>query len=238
LGVGSISGNFVFNMTGADLSPSHGFTVIGIGQVNGDGLGGASLNLDEVSNGSVVATGTNTIPGGTFTASPTDNGMGVLTFGNGKKFSVALLSQNSGFLLEGTQASPGSNVIFGAFDPQKAPVGGFVDGTLSGLYGFGSVRPASTNSDVEVGSLTATTNANPSSLSGKIDHSSGLGSCSSNCLQTDQLISATYSVDANGRITITNSGGGTAVGWFYNRNRPVFLSGTSDANGTVRSAHH
>ena len=238
LGVGSISGNFVFNMTGADLSSSHGFTVVGVGQVNGDGLGGASVKLDEVSNGSIVARGTDTIPGGTFTVSPNDNGMGVLTFGNGKKFSVALLSHNSGFLLEGTQASPGSNIIFGAFDPQKVPAGGFVNGTLSGQYVFGSVRPASTNSGVEVGSLTATTITNPASFGGNIDHSDGLESCGSNCLQTDQSISAMYSVDAAGRITITSSGGGPAVGWFYNQNRPVFLSETSNANGTVLAAHH
>jgi hypothetical protein len=231
---GSLSGNMVFNMTGADLSPSHSFTVTGIGQVNGDGLGGASLKFDEVSNGIVVAKGTDTIPGGSFTVSP--NGMGVLNFGNGKSFSVAMGAQNSGFLLEGTQASPGSNIIFGASDPQKAPrFGGFVDGTLSGLYGFGSVRPASANSGVEVGSLTATTN--PSSFSGKTGRSSGAG-CNTGCLAIDQLLSATYSVDANGRITITGSGGGPAVGWFYNQNRPVFLSDTSDKNGTVLAAHH
>jgi hypothetical protein len=238
LGVGSISGNFVFNMTGADLSPSHSFTVTGIGQVNGDGLGGTSVKLDEVSNGSIVAKGTDTIPGGTFTVSPNDNGMGVLTFGNGKLFSVALVSPNSGFLLEGTEASPGSNVIFGAFDPQVVPAGGFVDGTLSGLTFIDTVRPASTNSSVEVGSLTATTTTTPSGLTGTIDRSDGLRSCSTNCLQTDQSISATYSVDANGRITITSFGGGPAVGWFYNQHRPVFLSDTTDANGTVLGAHH
>jgi hypothetical protein len=240
-GPDSLNGNLVFNMTGGDLSSSHSFTVTGVGLVHGDGLGGASVKFDEVSNGSVVARGNDTISGGSFTVSP--NGMGMLTFGSGstaKLFSIAMDYQNGGFLLEGTQASPGNNIIFGASDVQVTPAGGFVDGTLSGLSLFGSVRPASTNSGVEVGSLTATAsaNANPSSFSGKIDRSDGGGSCSSNCIQSDQAISGTYNVDPNGRITITNSGGDTAVGWFYNKNRPVFLSSTSDVNGTVRSAHH
>jgi hypothetical protein len=240
-GPGSLNGNMLLNMTGADLSPSHSFTVTGIGQVNSLGTGDASIKLDEVLNGNVVAKGTDPISGGSFAVSP--NGRGVLTFGTGstaKKFSVAMIAQNGAFLLEGTQDSPGSNLIFGTFDPQRAPLGGFVDGTFSGLYVFRSVRPASTNSGVESGSLTATptTNANPSSLSGKIDHSDGLESCSSNCLQTDQAISGTYSVDANGRITITSSGGGTAVGWLSNQNRPLILSDITDANGTVLSAHH
>jgi hypothetical protein len=149
---------------------------------------------------------------------------------------------NSGWLLEGTQASPGSNVIFGGFTAQRAPAGGFVDGTFSGLHNIGSFRVASPKSDLEVGSLTATTTTSPASFSGKIDHSDGLGSCSSNCLQTDQPISANYSVDANGRIVITfgaGTGGGTAVGWFRNQGRTaVILSDTSDANGTILTAHH
>jgi len=240
-GPGSLSGNSVFNMSGADLSTSHSFTVIGVGQVNGDGLGGASVKLDEVSNGSVVATGTNTISGGSFAVLP--NGMGVLTFGTGstaKWFSVAMDGPNSGWLLEGTQASPGSNVIFGGFVPQRAPAGGFVDGTFSGLHNIGSFRVGSPKSDVEVGSLTATTTTSPASFSGKMDHSSGAG-CNTGCLATDQPISATYSVDANGRIVITfgaGTGGGTAVGRLRNQGRTaVILSDISDANGTVLGVH-
>jgi hypothetical protein len=233
---GSLSGNAVFSMTGVDLSTSHNFTVTAAGQVNGDGLGGSSVKLDEVSNGSVVFTGTNTIPSGSFSASA--NGMGVLTFGTTRAFSVAMYGQNAGFIMEGTQASPPSpgNVLVGDMQPQTAPPSpGFVDGTFSGLYAIGADRPASTNSGVDVGSVTATTSTNPASFSGKTDHSSGAG-CSTSCLTADQTVSATYAVDGNGRVVITlspASGGGTAVGWLNDNKNAVALSDTSGSNGKI-----
>jgi hypothetical protein len=241
-GLDTLSGNTVFNMSGADLSTSHSFTVIGVGQINSDGLGGVNVKLDEVSNGSVVATGTNTISGGSFAVLP--NGMGVLTFGTGSTarwFSVAMDGPNDGWMLEGTQASPGGNVLTGNFRTQLAPRGGsFVDGTFSGLHNIGSSRVGSTKSDLEVGSLTATTTTSPASFSGKTDHSNGAG-CNTGCLATDQPTSATYSIEANGRIVITfgaGTGGGTAVGWFANKGlSAVILSNTSDPNGTILGEH-
>ena len=236
-GTGSLSGNGVFSMVGADLSANHNFTVTGVAQVAGDGLGGASVKLDEVSNGSVVATGTNIIPGGSFVVSP--NGMGVLTIGSGgtiQKFSIAMYDQNSGFLLEGTAASPGGNVLTGELRSQIAPTGGFVDTTLSGEYIIGTNRQASPKSAFEVGLvMTPTLQTSPPSFSGKIDQSNGAG-CNSSCLSSNQAVSATFSVDPNGRITITptSGGGGPAVGWFVRRGNGFWIiSDTSDANGTI-----
>jgi hypothetical protein len=234
----SLSGNAVFYLIGADLSTNHSFTVAGVGQVAGDGLGSATVELDEVSNGSVVATGTSPISGGSFTVSP--NGMGVLTIGSGgtaQKFSVAMYDNNFGNMLEGTAASPGSNVIIGEFRAQTAPVGGFVDGTFSGPYIIGTNRQASGSSTFEVGTVTTPapqTTPFPS-FSGTIDRSSGAG-CSTNCLTANQAVSATFSVDANGRFTIapTSGGGGPAIGWFRNKGNGFWIiSDTSDKNASI-----
>jgi hypothetical protein len=236
-GNGSLSGNGVFSMVGADLSANHNFTVTGIAQVTGDGLGGASVKLDEVSNGSVVATGTNTISGGSFAVSL--NGMGVLTIGSGgaaQKFSIAMYDQNSGFLLEGTAASPGGNVLTGELRSQIAPTGGFIDTTFSGPYIIGTIRQASPKSAFEVGLvMTPTPQTNPPNFSGTIDRSNGAG-CNTGCLSSNQAVSATISVDPNGRITITptSGGGGPAVGWFVRKGNGFWIiSDTSDANGTI-----
>jgi hypothetical protein len=235
---GSLSGNAVFYMIGADLSSNHSFTVAGIGRVTGDGNGAASVMLDEVSNGSVVATGTSTISGGSFTVSP--NGMGVLTIGSGgtaRKFSVAMYDQNFGNMLEGTAASPGSDLIIGEFRAQIAPVGGFVDGTFSGPYMIGTNRQASGSSTFEVGTVTTPTPQTTPlpSFSGTMDRSSGAG-CNTNCLTANQGVSASFSVDANGRFTITptGGGGGPAIGWFRNKGNGFWIiSDTTDKNASI-----
>jgi hypothetical protein len=229
-------------MAGADLGPLHSYTVTAAGRVSGDGLGGASAMLDEVSGGSVLSTGTNTIPGGSFTVSP--NGMGVLTVGSGagaKTSSIAMFDQNSGYMLEGTAASPGSHVLTGSLRPQTAPAGGFVDGTLSGTYVFGVHNQASGASAFEVGSvMTPTPQSNPAGISGLTDETSGAG-CTTGCLASNEAVSATYNVDANGRITIAMPGltGGMSVGWFLKvGNRFISISDISDAYATILSANH
>jgi hypothetical protein len=241
--LGALNGNAVFYMFGADLRASHSFTVNSAGQIAGDGLGGANVKLDEVSDGSIIAAGTNTIPGGSFAVSP--SGMGVLTIGTGagaKSFSVAMYDQNAGVLLEGTAASPGSNVLIGAFESQTIPAGGYVDGILSGLYVLGTHLTASSYTNFDVGSvMTPTPQTSPAGFSGKTDHINGAG-CTTACISSNQAVSANYSIDANGRITmiLTSGAGGTAVGWFVvkNGNRFFFISDTGNANATILSANH
>jgi hypothetical protein len=236
--VAALSGNAVLFMAGADLSTSHGFSVTDAGQVNSHGTGDASVMLDEVSIGGVVHLGTNIIPGGSFSVTP--NGMGVLTVGSGasaQSFSIAVFNQNSGFLLDGTATTPGSHVRTGSLRPQRAPaVGGFVDGTFSGVYVFGIHNQASASSLFGVGSvMTPTPQTNPPGFSGKIDDTSGAG-CNTGCLFSSQVVSGTYSVDANGRITIPMLGltGGPSVGWFVNTGkRLILISNTNDAFGTI-----
>ena len=198
--------------------------------------------LDEVSDGSAWCMGNTTISGGSFAVSP--NGMGVLTIGPGacaKSFSIAMFDQNSGYMLEGTAASPGSHVLTGSLRPQTAPAGGFVDGTLSGAYVFGVHNQASGNSTFEVGSvMTPTPQTNPAGFSGLTDETSGAG-CNTGCLSSNEAVSATYNVDANGRIAIAMPGltGGMSVGWFLNMGRRfTSISDTSDAYATILNANH
>jgi hypothetical protein len=238
----ALNGNAIVFMVGADIGQLHSYTVAAAGQVTGDGLGGSSAMLDEISDGSALCTGNTPIPGGSFAVSP--NGMGVLTIGPGacaKSFTIAMFDQNSGFMLEGTAASPGKNVLTGSLRPQTAPAGGFLGGTFSGAYVFGIHNQASTNSIFEVGSvMTPTAQTNPASFSGMTDGISGAG-CITDCLSAGQAVSTTYSVDANGRMTIAMPGlsSGAPVGWLLNMGkRFIAISNTSDAYGTILSANH
>jgi uncharacterized repeat protein (TIGR01451 family) len=234
-GNGSLNGIAVFSMTGGDLSSNHAFTSTAVGEVNGDGTGLSSAMIDEVSNGVQVNVGTALITGGSFSGSA--NGMSVLTIGATRSFSVAMYDQSAGFLLEGRAVSPGSNVLVGDMQPQTAPTGGFANGTFSGLYSFGSDQPASTDSTVDVGSGTAAPNTSPASFSGMSDESNG-AFCSTNCLITDQTVSQTYSVDGNGRITVTHLiAGGMSVGWLFDNKNVVVIGSTSAQNGTIVKLH-
>lgn len=239
LGVSSLNGNAVFNLSGIDLGAGHNFTVNAVGQMNSDGAGGVTVMMDEVSNGSVIAAGTNTISGGSLTVSP--NGMGTVTFGAGsaaKVFSVVMDALDDGFLLEGTHASPGTNVLTGNFRQQVAPPGGtFIDGTFAGTHNIGPFRTgSSTKSAFRVGSAVANASTTPGSLNGTMNITSGAG-CSTNCLTSDQPLTATYSIEPDGRVTITfgpGTGQGMSVGWLANKGRSGwFLSDTADPNGTL-----
>jgi hypothetical protein len=234
-GAGTLDRNAIVQMTGADLSSAHDYTDVAVGRINSDGAGHTTVNLDEVSNGSVSATGTNQITGGAFTVSA--NGMGSISFGATRFFSVAMIGNNSGFILEGTQAntpSPG-HILVGDFEPQAQPgAPGFNATSFAGLYAIGDDHPASTNSVNFVGSITANPSAAPPSFAGKTDSSTG-APCLTNCLTTDQTFAATYSVDTLGRTTvaITSSGGGTPVGWLLGNTDFDFLSGTSGLDVTI-----
>jgi hypothetical protein len=179
--------------------------------------------MDKISNGSAVNTGTTAITGGTFAVSA--NGMGSLTIGSGgsaQAFSVAMTGTNSGFIIEGTQASPGINVMAGLMEPQTAPGGGFTNSAASGSFIEANAYPSVTNAKVEVGSITFTPGSPSGTLSGTSDKSNGL-TCGSNCLVLNKSISSTYTVDTNGRITLSSSGG-SMVGWLRDTTHGAVLS--------------
>ena len=221
--VASLNGNSVFSMTGGDVA-TNSFTVTSAGRVTGVGTGSnVSTLLDKISNGSTVSTGTTAITGGTFAVSA--NGMGSLTIGSGgsaQAFSVAMIGTNSGFIMEGTQASPGTNVMAGLLEPQTTPGGGWTNSAASGLYTEVNMFPTVTNAKVEVGSITFTPGSPSGSLSGTSDKSTGL-TCANSCLQLNKSISTTYSIDANGRFTLVSSGG-SLIGWLRDTTHGAGLS--------------
>jgi IPT/TIG domain len=234
----------VFQMTGADLSSNHAFTETAVGLIVNNS-GAVTVDLDDVRAGSAIAIGAHGIPNGSLNISA--NGMGSITIGSctcfsssPAAFSVAMYGPSAGFILEGTQASvpSPSTVLIGDFGPQTTPTGGFVDGTFSGLYIIGTDHPAATSSDNFVGSLTANPTPVPASFSGKTDLSAG-SPCTTNCLATDQAVTATYMVDGNGRITITltSGGGGAPVGWLRDTKNADVLSDPSSLNGTILKVH-
>jgi uncharacterized repeat protein (TIGR01451 family) len=235
----------VFQMSGADLSSNHAYTEIAVGRIV-NSSGAVTFDLDDNRGGNVIAIGAHGIPNGTINISA--NGMGSITIGSctcfssaPAPFSVAMYGPNAGFILEGTQASvpSPSTILIGDFQPQTTPSGGFVNGSFSGLYIIGVDHPTSTDSDNFVGSINANPNSSPPSFTGT-DDTSSLAGCMTNCLSADQAFSATYSIDVNGRETITlgsGTGGGTIPGWLIDTKNAVILSDTSSANATVIKAH-
>ena len=218
----SLNGNSFFSATGGDIA-LNSYSVIEAGVVTGSGTGSSvSTLMDKISNGTTVSTGTTAITGGTFAAS--SNGIGVLTIGTGgaaQPYSVAMYNTNAGFLLEGTQASPGANVITGLMQPQVTPGGGFGNSSVSGLFIDGNAFPSDTYAKVSAGSLTLTSGSPTGTASGTSDASQGL-SCGGSCLQSNGSISGTYSIDSNGRITVNTQD--TVFGWLLGTSHGVLLS--------------
>jgi len=80
---------------------------------------------------------------------------------------------------------------------------------------------------VEAGTVTLTPGATPSpTVIGTNDRSGGLN-CTA-CLITANPINGTYSVDSNGRISITTSDG-TIFGWMRDATHGVLLNNETDA---------
>ncbi len=214
--VGSLNGKAFFSMTGVD-TVANSYAVLAAGQITGNGTGSSvSTLMDKISNSTTVSTGTTPITGGTFAVS--SNGMGTLTIGS-EVFSIAMYGTNAGFLLEGNQASPGVNVMTGLMEPQTAPGSGFGTSAASGLFVVGNVYPADTNTRNEAGSLTFTPGTN--FLSGNSEQSFGPAECNGNCLMLGTTNSVAYSIDANGRITVTDTR--SVFGWMRDTTHGVLL---------------
>lgn len=234
----------VFQMTGADLSSAHGFTDTAVGLIVNQS-GAVTFDMDEIRQAGVEATGTHGIPNGSLSIGA--NGLGTITVGNSSAFgaisapfSVAMYAPNAGFIVEGSQAlapTPGT-ILVGDFGPQTAPAGGFVDGTFSGTYIFGTDHPAAISSPQVVGSLsTPGVQTSPASFSGKLDGSTGNG-CATNCLVPGQAGAATYTIDANGRmvVTFTSPTTETAIGWLLDSKTVVLISNVNSLVATILKA--
>lgn len=241
-------GTGAFFATGADLSANQGFTVSVAGLTNIPSVGTAFV--DEISNGSALYANQLMVPtytcwGGIGIGGCLSGPMGTITLtpnpassGTPLTFTAAQFG-NGAFLLEGTQAAPGTNLLMGEEFPQAVPGSGFGNSTINGKqFGIGTLYPASTHSTVTVGAATATGGSPappmpppPIDFSGAEDSSLGLG-CAAGCVVRGNPVAAQYSIDLHGRITF-NFGQGVIPGWLFGATDGVFLDLPTTVNSTV-----
>jgi hypothetical protein len=132
-----------------------------------------------------------------------------------------MAAPNTALMLEGTAAGPGHDTQTGILQAQTGG-GTFSTSSVTGTFIFGSDEPATTATGLDVGTVTITS---PGNITITQDSSNTGG------LQSDKVMTGTYTMSANGRgdITITSGGSGTAVIYLYNTNKAVVMPrGQSD----------
>jgi len=215
----SANGNAIFNVTGADADVAGGANVT-IGQVTADGQGNLSGILDQ-NEGGTISTG---IP---FTGkySIASNGRGTLTFvinpTTSRPFTFYVADTNAVFLLEGTPATPGSDVQQGFVEPQAT--GPFDDSTIAGKWAGSTGAPPAPSVRNSSGAFTF--DGTLDAFSGTIDETL----FSSPFEIPDEAITGSYATTAVGRasVTLTSGGGGNGVIWIVSANRFVLLLSTN-----------
>lgn len=207
----------VLAITGSDSS-----SVAAVGLITPDGAGNATGLVDVNDSGTIA---TNSAFTATYTIAA--NGRGEFDFVTNplgaKPEMFYMVSPNKAFLLEGTVATPGSEVTAGTFEGQSG--GPFSDSSLSGAFAGGTFAPGAIAVTDETGEFTADGAGN---LAGTADQSSASG------LLPDNAVTGTYSVAGNGRttVTVTSTGGGTAVLYFLS---PTKVVGISESPGALPS---
>jgi len=129
--------------------------------------------------------------------------------------SIVMVAPNTALMLEGNATTPGHDAQTGLLQPQTGG-GTFTTASLSGTLIFGSDEPAKTTVSVDVGTIAITS----SGVFTITEDSSSTGG-----LQSNQVMTGTYTMATNGRgdITITGGGSGTAVIYLYNANKAVVM---------------
>lgn len=182
-----------------------------LGLLTTDGAGNGMISLDENNGGTLTQ---QQMYQGTYSVS--SNGLVSLTgFGNGPPPLFYLVDKNEAFVL-----GQDSSVASGFLVPQGgAP---FSNATAIGNYWGGSYMPVTLNVTDSVTWAFADGNGN---LNGTNTFSGPLGTSSAD-------FSATYSVDATGRITLTNNGTLDAILYVISPTRVALLPAT-DPNPSV-----
>ncbi len=206
----SVTGSVIFALTGFDSSHGITNTIVGLATSAGTGTftGFGDQEADAAPLVNVAVSGTIVIGA---------NGLGTLQITSPAVLvptSIVMVAPNTALMLEGTQTGPGKDTQTGILQPQTA--GPFTTGSLVGTFIFGSDEPATTATDVEVGTVAITS---PGFITITQDSSNTSG------LQPNTVMTATYTMAANGRgdITITSGGSGTAVIYLYSANKAVVM---------------
>ncbi|MGA9472507.1 MAG: Ig domain-containing protein, partial [Terriglobales bacterium] len=187
----SLDGNAIMGMQSIDTSGSSPVGDVTGGIFNATGSGTYSLSFDDNDGGIGSAVSVS----GTYSVAP--SGRVTLTGGTPSPV-LYLVAPNQGFVL-GTD----TGVSFGQFYPQTGS--SFTNASFSGLYTGGSDHPEDANAGSAVASLTSSGAGNVTglSLNDKGDGSGG----------QNNAISATYTVAADGRVVVSESG--STFGYMY-----------------------
>ena len=190
---------------GQKQAPAAGVPDVVLGLLTTDGNGGGSASIDQNDGGTLTQQQTSQ---GTYSVAA--NGRVTLTgFGSNTPPVLYLVNQNQAFLV-----GQDNTVASGYLEPQSgAP---FSAPSLTGEYWGGSIMPATASVTDSVTGAFADSNGN---LTGTTSTSgpSGTGSAP---------VSATYSVDGSGRITLTEGGIVTAILYVVSPTRTVVLPAT------------
>jgi hypothetical protein len=180
-----------------------------------NGSGNLSINLDQNKGGTM----SNTSGSGTYSVAA--NGRVTLSgFGNNEPV-FYLVSQNKGFIM-GTN----TGVDFGLFEPQSGS--SFTNASLSGAYLGGSREPQNSNVNAE---LDVVSFDGVGSLSGTGDNDN------SSFTPQQGTISGTYSVAANGKVTVTHNGSVGVYLYIVSTSKFVVLS-INDTNPKLVILQH
>jgi hypothetical protein len=206
----SVTGSVIFALTGFDSSHGITNTIVGLATSPGDGTftGVADQEADLMPIVNTAVSGTIAIGA---------NGLGTVAITSPAVLvptSIVMVAPNTALMLEGTATGPGNDAQSGILQPQTGS--NFNTGSLVGTFISGSDEPATTATQVEVGTVAVTS---PGNITITEDNSSTGG------LQTGTVMTGTYTMAANGRgdITITSGGTGTAVIWLLGTNKAVVM---------------
>jgi hypothetical protein len=229
----SATGNMIFYLNGADTDLA-GAANAAIGLVNpggttaGNGQGNITGFWDGNDGGNITTNGAIT---GTYSIAL--NGRGTITFIiNGvttRPFTWYVLGvdqagQNRAFLMEGTTASPATDVQFGFAESQAA--GPYSDTTIAGKWGAGSAVPPVQNVHDISGAATLDATASPAPLTGTVDETK----FSAPFEIPDEGLNGNYGpTSGSGRAAATISTGGGVI-WIVRANRFLLLTGANTGN--------
>lgn len=199
----SLTGPIVFGVVGTCVTPTSNSPAeasVTLGLLQADGMGVlTSGTFDRNDCGTINSTMSIT---GAYAVDSAVKGRVTITLSNSANSLVLYLRDNNkGYLLEGTSASPGSEVTFGTISPQVAPAAGFTEASLAGTYAAGTVEPSTSNVPNESGVVTLTSaSGSQSTLSGILD----ISQASTPFLIPGATFAGTYTTTAvPGRFTAT-----------------------------------
>jgi hypothetical protein len=220
----SANAGMVFGLTGFDSSSAGTGTDISAGHAIADGNGNLAIAVDENDAGLITAMTTT----GTYTINSDGTGSATINTATPRIYSLVMISQNSGVVIEGTKASPGNNVQSGTLDAQSGSP--FSLGSTAGTFAVGVVAPGSPTVSVSSGEYSLDGAGN---LIGIQDVTVGGGSAA---VVETQPVTGTYTLDPSDPtgtrilLIITSGSGASGTGYTVSPTRIVAVLTTQSGD--------